>query len=62
MGNHTNVKGISIFLWNMRSIMNKLDKFKAMIAESDHKVYCVTETWLKPNISDSFLHLDNDKT
>ena len=51
-------KGVSIVFWNLRSIVNKLDNFKTTIENLGHKIYCITETWLKSNIHDSLLHKD----
>ena len=56
MNDTTNVKGISIVFWNLRSLSNKFENFLSTVENTNHKVYCITETWLKSNISDSFLH------
>ena len=56
MNEPMNVKGISIVFWNLRSISNKCENFLSTVENASHKIYCITETWLKSNISDSFLH------
>ena len=56
MNESTNVKGISIVFWNLRSISNKFEFFLSTVENASHKIYCITETCLKSNISDSFLH------
>ena len=48
-------KGIGIVFWNARSISNKLDNFKITLRNSHHNVFCITESWLKPNMDSSFL-------
>ena len=48
-------KGIGIVFWNARSISNKMDNFKITMKNSHHKVFCITESWLKPNMDSSFL-------
>ena len=58
MNDNRKAKGISIVFWNLRSIVNKLDNFKATIEDSSHNIFCITETWLKTNIHDSLLHKD----
>ena len=50
------VKGISIVFWNLRSILYKFDNFRTTVENDNHKVYCITETWLKQNVHDNFLH------
>ena len=55
-----NVKGMGIvFFWNLRSLFNKFDDFKATIADSKYNIICTTESWLKPNLSDTFILLLN---
>ena len=56
MNDTTNVKGISIIFWNLRSLSDKFENFLSTVENTSHKIYCLTETWLKPNISDSFLY------
>ena len=56
MNEPMNVKGISIVFWNLRSISNTFEKFLFTVENASHKIYCITETWSKSNISDSFLH------
>ena len=56
MNDTTNVKGINIVFWNLRSLSNKFENFLSTVENTNHKIYCITETWLKSNISDSFLH------
>ena len=48
-------KGIGIVFWNARSISNKMDNFKITLKNSHHKVFCITESWLKPNMDSSIL-------
>ena len=39
--------------------MNKLDNFKATIHDTHHNIFCITESWLKPNLDDTFLSIKN---
>ena len=55
-------KGIGVVFWNARSISNKLDNFKITIGNSYNKVFCITESWLKPNMDSSFLEIEGFKT
>ena len=52
-------KGTSIVFWNLRSIVNKLDNFKATIHNTHYKLFCITESWLKSNLDDTFLSVNN---
>ena len=54
-GDHKNVKSISIVFWNLRNILNKIDNFKTTTEDTTHKVYSITETWLKLNVDDTLL-------
>ena len=54
-------KGIGIVFWNARSISNKLDNFKITLGYSYHNVFCITESWLKPNMDSSFLPIEGFK-
>ena len=48
-------KGIGIVFWNARSISDKLGNFKITLGNSHHNVFCITESWLKPDMDSSFL-------
>ena len=41
------------------SISNKFENFLATVENASHKIYCITETCLKSNINDSFLHKED---
>ena len=51
-------KGASIVFWNLRSIVHKLDNSKATIYSTHHNIFCITESWLKPNLDDTFLPIE----
>ena len=55
-------KGIGIVFWNARNISNKLDNFKITLGNSHHNVFCITESWLKPNMDSFFLAIGGFKT
>lgn len=44
---------VSISHFNVQSLMNKLNEFRQCLAELDHDVVGLTETWLNSNIPDN---------
>ena len=50
-------KGTKLVFWNVRSMWNKLDIIKQHISSSTPQFYGLSETWLKPNISDSLINI-----
>lgn len=49
------IRGFKICHLNMRSLVPKLDEFKIMLAQTKAHVMAISESWLTPVISDSFL-------
>ena len=49
------VKGFNIFFWNARSLLNKIEQFKLLPNKYSPQVFCINETWLKPQIPDSLI-------
>jgi len=45
--------------FNARSIVNKIDMFKATVCNSQPDIIGITESWTTDKIFDSELHLDN---
>ena len=41
---------IPVYLWNSRSLVNKLKNFNSFILTSNYKIYGITETWLSDHI------------
>ena len=41
---------VPIYLWNSRSIVNKLKQFNTFVHTSNYKIYGLTETWLSEHI------------
>ena len=54
-------KGFKIFFWNARSLINKIDQTRLVIEEKRPNIFCINETWLKTQIPDSMLSI-NDYT
>ena len=50
-------KCTGIVFWNARSIIKKKDNFKISMGNVHYKVFCITESWLKPNLYSSFLSI-----
>jgi len=44
------LKYVTVYLWNARSIVNKLNNFRCFVYTSKYKVYGITETWLSDHI------------
>jgi len=44
------LKSVTVYLWNARSIVNKLNNFSSFVYTSKYKVYGITETWLSDHI------------
>ena len=63
-----NQNGLKIAHLNVRSLSQHWDEFQILIQDNPFDVMCLTETWLKPRMTDSELHLDgynlirNDRT
>ena len=63
-----NQHGLKIAHLNVRSLSQHWDEFQILIQDNPFDVMCLTETWLKPCMTDSELHLDgynlirNDRT
>ena len=63
-----NQHGLKITHLNVRSLSQHWDEFQILIQDNPFDVMCLTETWLKPSMTDSELHLDgynlirNDRT
>ena len=53
------VKGFNIFFWNARSLFNKIDQFKLLLNKHTPQVFCVNETWLKPQIPNSLISINS---
>lgn len=53
------IRGFKICHLNMRSLVPKLDEFKIMLAQTKAHVMAISESWLTPIISDSFLVIEN---
>ena len=51
-------KGTGIVFWNLRSLINKFDNFKATIVDTNFKVFCITESWLKQNLDSSYVAIE----
>ena len=41
---------IPVYLWNSRSLVNKLKNFNSFILTSNYKIYGITKTWLSDHI------------
>ena len=41
-----NSNSLNILQWNCRSILNKIDRFKALIFNHNLDIFCLNETWL----------------
>ena len=41
---------IPVYLWNSRSLVNKLKNFNSFTLTSNYKIYGITETWLSDHI------------
>jgi len=44
---------IQLYLWNSRSLVNKLKHFNSFIHASNYKIFGITETWLSNHINDN---------
>lgn len=53
------VRGLKICHLNARSLAPKLDEIKILLQQSKAHVMAISETWLTPNIPDSFLSINN---
>lgn len=42
-----------MFLWNARSLVNKLDYVQSLFISKSVAVFCITETWLNQNVLDN---------
>ena len=48
-----NVRGLKISHLNTRSILPKIDSLRLLVKDNPFDVFSISETWLKPSISDS---------
>lgn len=53
-----NKSGLKIAHLNVLSLSKHRDEFQILMQENPFDVMCLTETWLKPNMSDAEFHLD----
>ena len=53
------IKGFNKFFWNARSLFNKIDQFKLLLNKHTPQVFCVNETWLKPQIPNSLISINS---
>ena len=53
-----NQHGLKIAHLNVRSLSQHWDEFQILRQDNPFDVMCLTETWLKPSMTDSELHLD----
>ena len=56
-----NLKGLTIFHLNIRSLLYKLDQVKLMLMQANIDIMCITETWLNNNISNHELTIQGYK-
>ena len=56
-----NLKGLTIFHLNIRSLLYKLDQVKPMLMQANIHIMCITETWLNNNISNHELTIQGYK-
>jgi hypothetical protein len=61
-GNMTNNTMIKCLYFNARSIMNKIDELRCYIVEESPDVIFITETWIKEDTEDIFIHLQGYKS
>ena len=56
-------KGIHLFHLNIRSLFskNKFDMFKQQMIDSNTDIICLSETWLKPELTDNILNIPGYK-
>ena len=52
-----NVRGLKISQLNTRSILPKIDSLRLLMKDNPYDVFSVSETWLKPSISDAEISL-----
>lgn len=52
------LRGLKIFLWNIRSLYPKIDIVREFIHDvGGVDVLCVNETWLKPTVPDGLVEI-----
>jgi len=44
------LESVAVYLWNARSIVNKLNNFSSFVYAWKYKIYGITETWLSDHI------------
>ena len=54
-------KGLKVCHLNAQSLKNKIDEFKVVFENSDVDIICVSETWLKPGLSDNTFSMSGYK-
>lgn len=53
------LKGLKIFLWNIRSLFPKIDVVREFIRTTGGiDLLCINESWLKPELSDGLICID----
>ena len=56
-----NLKRLTVYHLNIRSLFHKLDQVKLMLMQANIDIMCVTETWLNNNISNHELAIQRYK-
>ena len=50
-------RGLHICHLNVRSLWNKFELIKQQIINSNISVFCISESWLNPNITDEMIYI-----